>query len=534
MHRCLTIMEILDEICAHLDPTPHPDRLYGFDSSSEGRRTFWDSFRNKSTQPSFSHLLNVARTSKAFHARSVQFMWRSATLGNLLACLPADLCVVDKASPEYKIRLLRPFQKGDWERTSIYTAYVRHLFSGSDEWSLSDILPCMSLCIPPNIFPVLQSLIWNHPNDQFSYIGTFLSPAITTLSFPPTPESLSLLSALPFKCPHLKDFAMYDVGAEESSPEELHAISSFLCELSDVESISVSQLNQTAMAHIARLPNLKALTFGDFPEDWSAPAVDIGQAFASLRELVLCYPAMNDTIAFLEQWFSQVPLTYFYTFFSTSADTSQMDILFSALSAGILHHCLSRLWIQSQTPNPWASDSYHVENRSFRRLFCFIGLTSVMIEADGGFDIDDSTMSELSRAWPLIQTLELRERRYFPQTRVTLACLSSLAANCPRLTELQMSFNTNSVPCSTNNLAHCLKLLSVGHSPLSPSTVVPVALFLSANFPGLERLKTVSHMPRHLDEFLQLAEARESRRSWKEVEVLVCHGGLGIDDLFEV
>ncbi|KAJ7226511.1 hypothetical protein B0H12DRAFT_1328699 [Mycena haematopus] len=287
---------------------------------------------------------------------------------------------------------------------------------------------------------------------------------------------------------------MCGVGAEARGPgnirEELHAISAFLCELSDVQSIFVPQLNRTAMTHIARLPNSKALTFEVFPEDWSASAMHIEQAFASLRELALHCPSVNETIAFMEQWFSQVPLTYFYTFFSTVADTSQMDSLFSALSTGILHRCLSRLWVQSETPDSGPSDTYRVENRSFRRLFCFIGLTSVMIEADGGFDIDDSTMSELSRAWPLIQTLELRQRRYFPETRVTLSCLSSLAANCPRLTKLEMSFNTTSVPCPTSIVTQWLKSLTVGHSPLSPSTIGPVALFLSANFPGLKRLKT--------------------------------------------
>ncbi|KAF8146295.1 hypothetical protein K438DRAFT_1781162 [Mycena galopus ATCC 62051] len=189
---------LLDEIFTHLDPTNNPDLLEGFHP---------DAFEFTSTEPNFRHLSKVAETCKAFHGHSINFMWRSAALGNLLACLPTDLCVLDDLATGSIacVKLLRDaqrsrraFREEDWARVSIYAARVRHLFSGGGQWSLAKILAPMSLCLLANIFPVLKTLTWNHSNAQFCYIDAFLSPAIKTISFPCTSASLSFLSALPF------------------------------------------------------------------------------------------------------------------------------------------------------------------------------------------------------------------------------------------------------------------------------------------------------------------------------------------------
>ncbi|KAF8175418.1 hypothetical protein K438DRAFT_89657 [Mycena galopus ATCC 62051] len=453
-------------------------------------------------------------------------MWRSATLGNLLACLPPDLCAVSKADSKYSMRLLREFRKEDWDRPSIYAARVKYLFSGSDGWSLEDILP--HLC-PPKIFPVLQGLVWNHASDQFLFIETFLSPAITTISFPSSSESLSFLPTLASKYPQLKHTTIsldQNSSASWDSLEELCAISSFLCELSDVESISVPQLNSSAMAHISRLPNLTSLTVDIFPHNWTAPAVDNEQGFASLEQLTLSYSSVAESITFME-WLNQIPLFDLSIHFSTAADSSQIHALFSALSTGISHPCLSELWIHSEYTDLEESATYRVENRSFRLLFSFVNLVSVSIQVGGGFDIDDATILELSRAWPLIETLELIEGNRFPETRLTLSCLFSFAANCPRLTTLKMTFNSTAIPYTAHTLAHGLKSLLVCHSPMSVPAIVPVAQFLSGCFPALKWLEAArTPLADDVDEEerMERAEAEESKRCWKEVGVLVCRG----------
>lgn len=46
----------------------------------------------------------VARTCVAFHSPALDYLWRSATLINLLRCLPSDLVVVE----ELAVRSGRP------------------------------------------------------------------------------------------------------------------------------------------------------------------------------------------------------------------------------------------------------------------------------------------------------------------------------------------------------------------------------------------------------------------------------------------
>jgi hypothetical protein len=388
--------------------------------------------------------------------------------------------------------LIRPIRKEDWKRFSVYAARVKLLFSGADEWSLSNILPTMALSLPPNTFPALKGITWRHPGVQFSHIGTFLSPAITTVSFRSTQESLSLLPILPSKCPDLRNISITPDPDPDTwdSLEELHAISSFLCELSDAESIRVPQLNQAAMGHLSGMPSLTSLLFHRFSEasDWSTAVHE--QGFTSLHKLQLLRPNVEDSIALLQS-FHHVPLKSLSVAFSDSAGPSQLDAFFSALSAGVLHPCLSDLWMQSQDHSSQLPDGYHIENRTFRLLFSFCNFTSVAIHISGGFDLDDTIVLDLSRAWPLIEFLGLFEG--VTHTRVTLACLSSFAVNCPRLTQLEMLFNTTTIPrppnaASTSVRTHRLETLVVCHSPLLLSHVDRTARFLAAHFPALKEI----------------------------------------------
>ncbi|KAF7361029.1 hypothetical protein MSAN_01133300 [Mycena sanguinolenta] len=291
----------------------------------------------------------------------------------------------------------------------------------------------------------------------------------------------------------------------------------FLRDLSDVESIVVPLLNEAAMAHISRLPNLKSLAFDVFPDNWSAPVVHTTQTFQALHELTLCYPTVDESIAFVE-WLSQVPLTSLTIDFSSGVDPSQMHALLSAVSAGILHPCLSKLSIGSDCTR---SAGYCVENRSLRLLFCFVNLTDVSIAAGGGYDIDDSMVADLSLAWPLIENLRLTDG----ETRTTLACLSSFVANCPRLTGLGLAFNTTVIPHATTTAVHGLASLDVSCSTISISKIVPVARFLAAIFPELKQLDAARNgaPPADSDDEEGIArydEAMESKRCWKEVESL--------------
>jgi hypothetical protein len=386
----------------------------------------------------------------------------------------------------------------------------------------------MSLCLS-NRFPALQNLAWNHPNDEFSYIDIFLGPGITTVSFPSTSNSLSFLSILPSKCPGLKNITISpDLHATaQDTVEELSAISSFLRQLPDAESICVPQLDRTAMAHISGFPNLTFLSFDVFPRDWVNPFVYPEPAFTSLRMLEIMYALVHESTKFMKG-LHRVPLTSFTANFVDSATNFQIYAFFSAISTAISHRSLSNLLIAKDGFEESVNDV--LDNRSLRLLFPFAHLTTVAIYLPAAPDIDDTTMRDLTRAWTLLETLELAERPD-DEARVTLACLSSFAAHCPRLTKLRMSFDTSIIPLPTNGPAHRLETLVVFESVLSPSDVLPVAQFLSGLFPVLRCVCAREHprtMPVDEDEILELAEVMKWENCWKEVEALVRGEGVVI------
>jgi hypothetical protein len=134
-----------------------------------------------------------------------------------------------------------------------------------------------------------------------------------------------------------------------------------------------------------------------------------------------------------------------------------------------------------------------------------------------------TTLADLSRAWPRLEKLWLS----LPES-VTLACLPSFAAHCPHLTKLEMSFDTTSIPLSAHMLEHRLESLVVNESPLAIPQIVPVARFLSAIFPGLQRLYQSDWKFVRIaeEETPEQVEARGWGNCWKKAEDLVRRAGV--------
>jgi hypothetical protein len=162
------------------------------------------------------------------------------------------------------------------------------------------------------------------------------------------------------------------------------------------------------MAHISRLPNLTSLVFAILPHSWVNPVDDSEQAFASLGKLELVYIAVPQSIKFM-QWLRQVPLHKFVITFSTAADTSEARAFFAALFTAISHPSHSELYIMQDALD--TQRDYCLKPCSLRLLSCFTNLTEVLIYLPGSSEIDDVTMSDLSRAWSLLETFELGEIR---------------------------------------------------------------------------------------------------------------------------
>ncbi|KAJ7734331.1 hypothetical protein DFH07DRAFT_780328 [Mycena maculata] len=374
----------------------------------------------------------MARTCRTFHEPAVDPLWRCAALANLFLCMPSDLRAVDETGDwitPYKMRFLRPIRTTDWQRFLRYAPRVRPLFTEYDEWSLSEVLPALSLCLPENAFNHLQGLNWMHSDKDFHYIRAFLRPTLSTIScYSSSHCAMSLFSILASKCPELKDISFEStcyLGDSNIGPEA-QAVSSTVCESQLLEVVSVHILDQQALEHVSRLPNLTALHVNALPVSLSIPPASDTRPFPALRTLHLVYPEIQPAIRFLLMC-RDLLLASFTATFPEPITRIEADDFYTALVAACAHKSVTNIHVDSDADywNLLDPSQYLVSSRSLRMLLCLVNLTSIYIKCDAGFELDDDIASDLARAWPRIQTLKFVVD--IPSSQpppVTIACLS--------------------------------------------------------------------------------------------------------------
>ncbi|KAJ7141946.1 hypothetical protein C8R43DRAFT_1238319 [Mycena crocata] len=483
MHHALEIQEIVELVYSHLDPTQDATSRF------QGQRSY------RTRQPKCCDLAAMAQTCSSLGNPALDLLWKSASLVNILRCMPSDLWAVNAASlfqgPGNKMRFLRPIQEADWDRVLMYAPRIRNLFSTHRYCSLSDIFPMISKSLPGNIFPNLTGVHWWHHGDDFAYINLFISPSTTSISFhSASPQAQSLLETLPGKCPVLKDVYIaskgevghYDFGAEA------RAISSFVQKMEQTESLSVRILDQPTLEHLSGLETVKSLALETLPPTLSFLRTHGRPTFPQLRAVDLGHSLINPAIRFLDLC-TDVPLESFNVCFPLIATAGETHDLLQAISAACLPAHLRTLTIQSdfQAPHPTRPPSdYLVPGDSLRFLAGFTNLRNLFLKTPIGFDLDDAAVEQLARSWPRLITLHLEG--YIPsssaQPRTTLASLRSIAHHCPLLTHLAITLDATSVPVpAINRTQRPLESLDVDRSAISAPEAV--ARFVFALFPEL-------------------------------------------------
>ncbi|KAJ7089116.1 hypothetical protein C8R44DRAFT_990936 [Mycena epipterygia] len=512
----IAIQELVALVCSHL---------------KEPR--VWE---HKSKQPEQRDLAVVARTCTAFLDPALDTLWSSATLRNLLCCLPSDVWtmveVTGQGQIKYSMKLRRSIRPSDWERVHVYAPRVKHLFcfSHSDDCRLSDVFPTISVCLPENMFHNVQSLHWwPSDNHDFHYIHLFLGPRITSISFDPSSiPALSLLCVLAPNYRKLKTVVIRWVGdnyvLDEPSPELQQAISLFVRSLQCLESLSVNVLDTEALEHICRLPSLTSLNLAALSASSVFTPTDT-QSFLSLSTLNLGSSEIEPTLRFLGG-LKQIPLTSFNVLFPDFSTAAEIHDLYTAVAAAFSPSSLTDLALDHDS-NFDAPDAatYAVQSRSVRILFPFVNLTSISILSPIEIDLDNATVADLARAWPRIESLDMSS--YFctsPRPRPTLESLHSFAIHCPHLKRLAMTLDCTVVPKSdfgaTNRVCQQrLRTLDVDHSSIS--TAIGVARFLSGIFPNLRDILTQDVAQDHEDLDEVERQAIEFHFLWNQVEELL-------------
>ncbi|KAJ7266247.1 hypothetical protein C8J57DRAFT_1511177 [Mycena rebaudengoi] len=401
MHHCLRIQEIVGLWCSHLE-----------ESSAISLQAYSTIVGKSWRQPALKDLAVVARTCKAFHGPALDALWRSSALVNFLRCMPSDLYCCEESGPEWRVKcdmkLLRPIEVKDWDRVLIYAPRVHHLFSDSHDCDLSKVLPAISACFPPRLFPNLQRLHWGHSDNDFRYIHLFLGPGITELSFAVfcTP-AISFLTTAALRYSALKTVAIRS-GLSALSVAETKVVSVFLRGLMCVETLSVDIIDEAGLQHICQLPTVTVLRLGILPTLSAFNAGPDIRALAVLRRLYLACAEIGVTTRLLG-WCKEMPPKSLILEFITFLTGQETQNLFDAVSASVSHAALSEINMLNgyEDRDPAHFPHHLVHGHSIRPLFSFTNLTTVIILTAVGIDLDNATVSNLARAWPRLECLEI-------------------------------------------------------------------------------------------------------------------------------
>ncbi|KAF7339028.1 hypothetical protein MVEN_01979000 [Mycena venus] len=482
-------------------------------------------FSDRRDDDSLYTLAVLARTCTTFRDPALDVLWRSATIPRVLIYATAqDLWEKKEEDDEHpQVRLLprRAMVPEDWERTPFFSNRIRVLrLRGVTRPPIdfSEVYATAALCPPPrSIFPNVHTVDWER-SEHLCHFRAFLGPAITYISFGAflAGSQLSLLPYIAREYPKLKGLSIASDPAHHLE-RQVHAISTLVCNLHELESLAVHHLDVPAQEHIGRLSNLKSLNLHNITAALnSSPPKSLEPLFPVLQALTLAYDDIASVTAFLGIC-SESPLRSLNVGFKGCPDAGEMQQLFATLvehrSCAVIQHLTTHI--------PWliaAPDNAGLY--SIHPLFSLRHITHVKIVSPMGFDLDDNGVSALARAWSSLEELQLSSVDSPPDPRVTLASLDTLARHCPHLHNLVIPFDATVVPPLDDSperriLHERLLSISVGNFPIS--VPMDVAKYLSAVFPH------VSVFPSEPDQWDDIWDDVHSERNqrWKEVQRVV-------------
>ncbi|KAJ6472336.1 hypothetical protein C8R47DRAFT_1295781 [Mycena vitilis] len=479
MHRCLGIQEVVRLILTHLTPP--------FLSSEESRT-----------------LAALATTCTMFHEPALDILWRRQdTPINLLNCMPADLFDVRTTQQSHAgisrgiIRFRRPIMAADWDRPRHYMCRVKVLtLTSAPRFSLGEVYPTLLMCLPAGwLFPSLLELP--------IHCGV-------------TAHQFSFLSMLSGQCPALEDVSII-VGPWKLPPAFQTSVSAFVLGLQTLKSLRIQGVDMPALAHIARLPNLRSLDLTTLPGGISASWASEIPVFQELQTLDLHHVTARSATAFLGVCLD-APLTSVYVSFASSPSYGDMKIFMTTLAAcRHLHSSLTSAIFD--TDHVIADEAVAINIDSLRALFCLRNLTCLQIELLCAWELDDGAISQMARAWPRLENLQVDNAESHPVSLPSLQCLPALAQHCPHLTSLKLTLDATAIPSQDSTVPRrvsqeVLTTLDVGRSPIYSS--LSVARFISTIFPNIVYLHTSREHEDNDDE--EEAEAIGFHRQWKEVQ----------------
>ncbi|KAJ7831540.1 hypothetical protein B0H14DRAFT_3713378 [Mycena olivaceomarginata] len=418
--------------------------------------------------------------------------------------MPADVWDIleftnDDSWPEDSLSIVstRIILSGDWERPMFYRHRVKS-FALDQEHFLEGLnfFDALSLSLPTQpIFPNLQQLRWMpQPHTAFPHIRLFLAPQIKelTLGSLESVAHLCILSNLATRYPFLTKLDIDTILVEASAP----LLSALVKASGHLQSLAIPGLDDEAIVHASTLPGLRSFEFQR--RDTPIPPLRSSRTsvpFPSLTHLTT--PTMQDAIMILPSPVKRSLLCFRTDTIGSRNTAAFARGFYSTLARHCSHSSLQELFVNRDAsfPTMLSTDQYHlytVGGDILKPLLSFTNLVAVILDHPVGFDLDNSVIREMASAWPRIVHLYLTSASHgHLRSRVTLAGLYALAAHCPDLHYLAMTFDAIVVPKITmvKRTQRALGYLAVALSPITKP--LRVANFMSAMFPTLVTISTL-------------------------------------------
>jgi hypothetical protein len=391
----------------------------------------------------------------------------------------------------------------EWARLWKYARRMRMIYgAGLPNILSSQVLSILQFrALSEPLLPNLKTLeLWFDSSTQelTSFIPLFLSTRTTSINLALPVSGLhkatvaSMIASLPTLCPNLHrihltclptDSMIVLAVSELVFNTEKNALRSFyvdsplteeasevICKRSSLRILQIV-INGSNALPTMELPNLTNLRVGYYyGNDWLQ-----GFRGASLGKLT--------SVEFFSE---SVPIDNFLGAFETVALTTSIPA--------------TLLTFEFHTKHPWRP--------SFRSLLPFIQLKNLTVESSCGLGcsstIDDDTVTDLARALPKLETLQLGDHPCETPAGVTVKGLSALARYCPNLIDLVVHFQVAtldppevpSLPSADDDestipqMTHSASLsLHVGQMCVPDGSDLMIALTLLRIFPRLEMIE---------------------------------------------
>jgi hypothetical protein len=301
------------------------------------------------------------------------------------------------------------------------------------------------------------------------------------------PSEQSVLTFIPTLCPSVSNFYFQDEA-------ELGDTSIALQCWSHLISVTTANVSDAAILHLSKLPSLRVLNLGLHPTPITADTQQLlrHDAFYGLQELgVTSEICLAPVDAFFEA-LSIAPKKLCINYGVDSIGALPDSI--SRIPDACAHSALEHLRVEvNEMEADFGMNS--ISAATFEPLCAFRNLRSLDFESVYDMQLDDTTLIQMARAWPLLEVLMIHgQLGQWAGHNITPDALVSLLQHCPRLVSVTIRMNWSTV--DRCGISPEIPYQGFAHGALScadfqAATIrhpTRIAAFLSAIAP---RLKTI-------------------------------------------